>query len=70
MGAYAGEVGTRNVARDVEAIRIALGEPKLDYLGYSYGTIVGVTYAEMFPATVRTAPPEMARMRWLSVSAT
>ncbi len=52
MGAYAGQVGTRNVARDVEAIRIALGQPKLDYLGYSYGTIVGSTYAQMFPTAV------------------
>jgi pimeloyl-ACP methyl ester carboxylesterase len=66
MGAYAGEVGTRNVARDVEAIRIALREPKLDYLGYSYGTIVGVTYAQMFPTTIRSmvldGPPDY----WLS----
>ena len=62
MGAYAGQVGTRNVARDLEAIRIALGEPKLDYLGYSYGTIVGITYAQMFPTTIRTmvldGPPD------------
>ena len=62
MGAYAGQVGTRNVARDVEAIRIALGEAKLDYLGYSYGTIVGITYAQMFPTTIRSmvldGPPD------------
>ncbi|MDQ1432597.1 MAG: hypothetical protein QOF40_3199, partial [Actinomycetota bacterium] len=62
MGAYAGQVGTRNVARDLEAMRIALGEPKLDYLGYSYGTIVGITYAQMFPTTIRTmvldGPPD------------
>jgi len=62
MGAYATELGTRNVARDLEAIRIALGEPKLDYLGYSYGTIVGATYAQMFPSTIRTmvldGPPD------------
>jgi pimeloyl-ACP methyl ester carboxylesterase len=66
MGAYATEVGTRNVARDLEAIRIALGEPTLNYLGYSYGTIVGITYAQMFPATIRTmvldGPPDY----WLS----
>ena len=52
MGAYAGQVGTRNVARDLEAIRIALGDPKLTYLGYSYGAVVGATYAQMFPASV------------------
>jgi pimeloyl-ACP methyl ester carboxylesterase len=52
MGAYAGQVGTRNVARDLEAIRVALGEATLDYLGYSYGSVVGVTYAQMYPRTV------------------
>ena len=52
MGAYAGQVGTRNVARDLEAIRIALGDPKLTYLGYSYGAALGATYAQMFPKSV------------------
>jgi pimeloyl-ACP methyl ester carboxylesterase len=52
MGTYAREVGTRNVARDLEAIRLALGAPALDYLGYSYGAILGATYAQMFPRTV------------------
>ncbi len=52
-GAYAGQVGTRNTARDLEAIRRALGDPKLTYLGYSYGTVVGATYAQMYPTTVR-----------------
>jgi pimeloyl-ACP methyl ester carboxylesterase len=51
-GAFAGQVGTRNVARDLEAIRVALGDAHLDYVGYSYGTIVGATYAQMFPASV------------------
>jgi pimeloyl-ACP methyl ester carboxylesterase len=61
-GAYAGQVGTRNTARDLEAIRIALGEPSLNYLGFSYGTIVGATYAQMFPERVRAmvldGPPD------------
>jgi pimeloyl-ACP methyl ester carboxylesterase len=52
MGAYAGQVGTRNVARDLEAIRLALGEAKLNYLGYSYGAIVGTAYAQMFPDAI------------------
>ena len=53
MGPYAGQVGTRNTARDLEAIRRALGEPMLNYLGYSYGTVVGAVYAQMFPSTIR-----------------
>ena len=63
MGVYAGQVGTRNTARDLEAIRIALGEPVLNYVGYSYGTVLGMTYAEMFPKTVRSmvidGPPDV-----------
>ncbi len=62
MGAYAGQVGTRNVARDLEAIRLALGDPQLTYLGYSYGTILGQAYAQMYPKTVRAmvldGPPD------------
>ncbi len=52
MGAYAGQVGTRNTARDLEAIRTALGEAQLTYLGYSYGAALGAVYAQMFPKSV------------------
>ncbi len=46
-------VGTRDVARDVDVLRAALGEKKLTYLGYSYGTRIGTLYAEMYPRNVR-----------------
>ncbi|HEY7939910.1 MAG TPA: alpha/beta fold hydrolase, partial [Acidimicrobiales bacterium] len=38
-------LGTRDVARDLDQIRVALGESKLNYLGYSYGTSIGQVYA-------------------------
>jgi pimeloyl-ACP methyl ester carboxylesterase len=44
---------TENAARDLERVRQALGEPKLSYLGLSYGTLLGATYATMFPDRVR-----------------
>jgi|GEM_PF-1029015 len=39
-------------AADMEAIRVALGEDTLDYLGYSYGSILGATYAAEHPERV------------------
>lgn len=46
-------LGTRDVARDMDVLRAALGDRGLSYLGYSYGTRIGATYAEQFPANVR-----------------
>ncbi|HET6294515.1 MAG TPA: alpha/beta fold hydrolase [Kribbella sp.] len=40
---------TRNTARDLDLIRDALGEEKISYLGYSYGTYLGAVYLQMFP---------------------
>ncbi len=39
-------------AADLEAVRVALGEERLDYLGFSYGTIIGATYAARHPDRV------------------
>jgi pimeloyl-ACP methyl ester carboxylesterase len=46
-------VGTKNVARDMDAIRAALGEDRVNYIGYSYGTSLGAVYADMFPGHIR-----------------
>ncbi|ANW19782.1 alpha/beta fold hydrolase [Streptomyces clavuligerus] len=40
---------TRNTARDMDLIRSALGERKISYLGFSYGTYLGAVYTQMFP---------------------
>jgi pimeloyl-ACP methyl ester carboxylesterase len=46
-------LGTPNVARDMDQLRAALGDEKLTYVGFSYGTAIGATYAELFPTHVR-----------------
>ena len=46
-------VGTVNAARDLELLRVALGDEQLTYLGFSYGTALGAVYADMFPSSVR-----------------
>ncbi|MFF5701226.1 alpha/beta hydrolase [Streptomyces sp. NPDC012794] len=43
-------ITTRNTARDMDAIRQALGERKISYVGYSYGTYLGAVYTQMFPS--------------------
>ena len=45
-------VGTREAAKDIDILRAALGDEKLTYLGKSYGTALGATYAELFPQRV------------------
>jgi pimeloyl-ACP methyl ester carboxylesterase len=50
---FLANVGTANVVKDLEAIRAAVGDDKLTYLGYSYGTRIGSAYAEAYPQNVR-----------------
>lgn len=49
----AAHVGTNSAARDLDLIRAALGDEQLSYVGFSYGTRLGATYAELFPDNVR-----------------
>lgn len=51
-GALLGHVDTESAARDLDLLRAVLGDTKLNYLGYSYGTFLGATYAELFPGKV------------------
>jgi pimeloyl-ACP methyl ester carboxylesterase len=46
-------VGTADVVKDLDLLRAALGDDKLTYLGYSYGTRIGSGYAEKYPQHVR-----------------
>lgn len=46
-------VGTVDAARDLDRIRVALGDAALSFIGHSYGTLLGATYAGMYPTHVR-----------------
>ena len=48
-------VGTNNSARDIDLLRAALGEERITYFGFSYGSELGATWATLFPETVRAA---------------
>ncbi|MGL4305779.1 MAG: alpha/beta hydrolase [Mycobacteriaceae bacterium] len=50
--AFLAHIGVVDVARDMDVIRAVLGDSKLTYLGYSYGTRIGAAYAEQFPLNV------------------
>jgi pimeloyl-ACP methyl ester carboxylesterase len=46
-------VSSVDTARDLDELRAALGQPKLDYLGFSYGTYIGELYAKLYPSHIR-----------------
>ncbi|CCG04130.1 alpha/beta hydrolase [Blastococcus saxobsidens] len=52
-GEALGTFNTVDTARDMEQLRQSLGEEQLNFLGYSYGTTLGSTYAELYPDRVR-----------------
>ena len=53
MGAVGGLLHSEYVARDMDEIRKALGAEQISYLGFSYGSTLGVWYATLFPESVR-----------------
>jgi pimeloyl-ACP methyl ester carboxylesterase len=46
-------VSTLNQARDMDVLRAVLGDRKLTYIGFSYGTYLGALYAQLFPRNIR-----------------
>jgi pimeloyl-ACP methyl ester carboxylesterase len=46
-------IATDDTARDLDRLRRAVGDEKLSFLGFSYGTYIGERYAELFPTHVR-----------------
>jgi pimeloyl-ACP methyl ester carboxylesterase len=53
-GAIRDHMATADAARDLDLLRQAVGDRKLTYVGYSYGTYLGATYANLFPGKVRS----------------
>jgi pimeloyl-ACP methyl ester carboxylesterase len=52
VGRLLRHVGTVDTARDLDLLRQAVGEDELRYIGVSYGTFLGATYANLFPGRV------------------
>jgi pimeloyl-ACP methyl ester carboxylesterase len=50
---FLANIGTANTVKDLDMLRAALGDDKLTFLGYSYGTFIGAKYAEAYPQHVR-----------------
>jgi pimeloyl-ACP methyl ester carboxylesterase len=46
-------MSTADVARDLDLLREAVGDDRLTYLGFSYGSYIGNTYANLFPGNIR-----------------
>jgi len=69
-GDYIGLVGTTQGVRDLDAIRAALGEEKINFLGHSYGTRVGSVYAAMFPDRIRTMVLDGSLTPWATLRST
>jgi pimeloyl-ACP methyl ester carboxylesterase len=51
--AFLASLTTANVARDLDVLRAAVGDARLSYVGFSYGGMLGQTYASLFPGRAR-----------------
>lgn len=67
-GDFMAHMGTNQSARDMDAIRSALGEDTISYFGWSYGSELGAVWATRFPTPYgppcSTAPPTPLPTRW------
>ncbi|MEQ0563337.1 alpha/beta hydrolase [Amycolatopsis sp. NEAU-NG30] len=52
-GSLLNHMSTKDVVRDLDTLRAAVGDKKLTFVGFSYGTLIGSTYASMFPKQSR-----------------
>jgi pimeloyl-ACP methyl ester carboxylesterase len=52
-GSVLDHMSTANVARDLDLLRQAVGDSQLNYVGYSHGSFLGITYANLFPDKIR-----------------
>jgi pimeloyl-ACP methyl ester carboxylesterase len=52
-GPLLSHVSTADAVYDLERLRLALGDAKLSFVGYSYGTFLGASYADAYPSRVR-----------------
>ncbi len=50
---YIANIGTRNVVKDLDILRSVVGDEKLNYIGYSYGTSIGYQYMMAFKSNAR-----------------
>lgn len=55
LGDMVGHIGTIDTVRDMDAIRRALGADTISYIGFSYGTLLGLLYADLFGRHLRAA---------------
>jgi pimeloyl-ACP methyl ester carboxylesterase len=67
-----GAMSTAEAARDMDVLRRAVGDKRLTYLGFSYGTALGQYYANMFPDRVRavTVDGVINPVSWVGTAAT